>query len=1786
MKNQPSAPLQARSQNIIMRFLLCALALLGAVIAPQQLHAASQTWTNAPVDNLWINTNNWVGRAAPGDINNTTGNSVNADIATFNAPLLGGIGGIGNPIVPDDATVINGRSRRIAGITFDTTNCGPYVIYSPSPAQVTDGASTLTTGELYVSHNGAIRINDSVTNSQAVIVPMLVALPASTPGVFNLVNNSTNPGVTLTINSITHAGATTRATTFILDGTNSAENTVTNLSEGVGNATGGFTKQGPGTWVIAGPGVFPGASPLNILQGTLGVKDATAFGVATTVNVTNGTLRIDGVNLTTANLSLRNGGIIRMNGIGTVNTVVVSPITANTNSTLATTSAADILTVNAVTSGAIDSIVHISGPGTVLLAGSSTYGGKWSVDSGTNQVVGQGVMGTGPNLHISAGGVFDISPIGAGTYTLDEKAFSSAGTGTAVGSTAATISADVNGTMDFGGKPITFTFAPTTFTGDTTHPALFCSRGILSFHGNSITINNVSGTPLGAGTYLLARQAAGNIATSGGFVTLVTGSGLAPGNIAEISAAGGNLNLVVSAYTPKALTWKGTDPLAPSTWDRLTSTNWLAGATPSTFNFYDTVVFNASGSTAPNVNIASVMQPASLVVDTSANDYTFSGPGQVAGGSSLVKISPGTLNLQTVNTYSGGTFVTNGVIKLGIDEGVSSTGPAGVNDFTIVSPAVFDLNNFSNTVNGLNGNGTIDITGAGTSTLNFGLNGDSGTFTGPIQNTSGTLGIVKLGTGIETLTASNSYVGPTVVDLGTLRVTNKYALGAGNSPVTINSGTLDMQTSLIVTNLNGGGFVVNSSTATNILTVQTSSVYNGIISGKIGVFVASGTLRLNAANTYSNGTVLAENSGLAIGGGASNPGPGTVIASNNVTFSQPNTASGSSSFSPPINTVDGATVTFTSASTANTWGNQFIGSASATNIFSGGNMSISGANSFSNFLGTVIMTNGGVRWFNASSGGDNTTFIFLGTGGSFARDNVDIIHLGALFGDGAITGPSVSSPATYWIGGKNNDSRFSGTITGSNNIVKIGTGKLTLDAPNATILSTDDLTYTNFQYGPLGLITHTASTTVSNGVLAVVVPNDLTASASVNIAANGVLDASDMGYVTNFNDINNNPNSARVTNGVYIVSPIQTVGGSGVLKASQVINDGTINPGFNGVAGTLTISNNLVVENAATNYLDLSDNPSGVTAPSDLLKVTGNIGLTGSSFIGIGALNGTIVPGTYTLIRYTGSLTNETGVVPPGPISNITLGGALPATTRASFSLANASGEIDLTVGSLNTTNLIWTGTDATSNTWDVVGLNNFTNTSGNAMQFYQLDNVLFNDSGSNNVVLVGALAPSSVTVNSASNYVFSGNGSIIGDTALTKAGTGSLTLINGANNYNGGTVINGGILRIGADSGNNQNDLGLGVGPVTVNTGGQLRFGGNGGGTVVQHFVTNSIIVNGGSVLAQDGNQHLTNSTVTVNASGATLMTSFSTKNLVLDSPLTGTGNVTISPSGTVAAGQVILNNSNNTVSGNITITTNGNLALTGFAGLSNSPTIDVQQGGILEFSARSNQTLAVVSGQTLKGSGLIRGRFLNVNAGSTLAPGVTGAIGTLTVTNVGTTNFVLTLSGTTSLDINRALAVNSDRIVNANGTNNLGGTLNLNNLGAALVAGDTFQLFTAATNLGAFTTINFPSLNAGLTWNNTLAINGRISVIAATVAPTVSPAITGFSLSGNNVTLTGTNGQSGATYYLLTSTNIAAPTAQWKTVATNVATGDAYSFTGTNAVTPGLPRQFYMLSSTNFNP
>ncbi|MGC3957792.1 MAG: hypothetical protein QM813_07540 [Verrucomicrobiota bacterium] len=82
----------------------------------------------------------------------------------------------------------------------------------------------------------------------------------------------------------------------------------------------------------------------------------------------------------------------------------------------------------------------------------------------------------------------------------------------------------------------------------------------------------------------------------------------------------------------------------------------------------------------------------------------------------------------------------------------------------------------------------------------------------------------------------------------------------------------------------------------------------------------------------------------------------------------------------------------------------------------------------------------------------------------------------------------------------------------------------------------------------------------------------------------------------------------------------------------------------------------------------------------------------------------------------------------------------------------------------------------------------------------------------------------------------------------------------------------------------------------------------------------------------------------------------------------------------------------------------------------------------------------------------------------------------------------------GALVMELNRINAQNCDRLVVA-GDLTVSGTLVVTNLGAALQAGDTFQLFNQAVT--GFATVTLPSLGAGLLWQNNLASNGSLAVV-----------------------------------------------------------------------------------------
>jgi len=1171
-------PITMFAPRPFMKVSLRFLAVAGLTGASISVFAASQTWSNAPVSPNWVTAANWVSNAVPGGVNSTT----TADIATFNSPIGGGgFGGASSPITND-------FQRGIRSIRFDTVGCGAYV-FGSSPAD----------NSLELTHLGDITINPGVTNPIIFNQGVRLRVPGSTDQRYDITNNATDPRATLYFSVITNGSANTRPWNFFLAGSNTGTNTIARIDDSPNSGTAGssgailITKVGPGTWIFSGANDLPQKTSNNniakvaVTEGTLIVKDPGALGGITAGNLTisNSVLQIDGVSPNNLGMTLRNGGNIRMNGSGIINGLTVANQAGN-NCTLSTVSASDVLTngslgVNA--GGLADSVLNLTGPGTIQLEIASTYIGNWVFSAATNRINNASALGTGPNATISAGAVLDTTLLGATTYTLTTAGLSANGTGTGVGSTASTIIADPAGVFDAGSKNISLTFTPTSFSGDTTHPALYVAQGTLSLNGNGFLVNNNGGTPLGVGTYRLIRQASGNVTTSGTAYALVSGAGLAAGTVAEILISGGNVDLVVSAHVALNLKWKGGNP--DNVWDKLTTANFDNGGVFAQFGTGDAATFDSLGSAFPTVSLAGTLLPTSVKVDTSANDYTFTGAGLVAGAASLTKISAGTLNLQTVNTYVGGTVISNGTLRVGVNDAVSSGGSGNV---AVYGSGVLDLNGFNNTINGLTGNGTVNVQNGGASVLTVGFNGASSTFTGLLANTSGTLGLTKAGNGQLTLSGAHTYTGPTVINAGSIVARHQNALGSGASAVAVNGGSLLTVSNLNVSSLTGaaGTTVANTTggSTNNAITHTGTGNYTGIIAnGAAGtilrVVVPSGTLQLNAVNTYSGGTFVAGGATLAIGvinpGGSGNAGTGGIIASNGAVLSLPTTVSTAAAPGNNITNVDaGGTITLSSAAQGNSYGGQFFGAANNTNVFVGPG-SFGGATTFSNFNGTVVISNGSSwRFFNALGGGDSATFLV--EGGLFSRDP-NTIRLGALLGaNGGIFNPSFTGGATWLIGAKNLSTTFSGLVLGSNNIVKVGTGSLTLNGINyftntVTLPDTTVVDYTLFS----NRVAHVSNTTVSNGILRVVAPNNLTNSPNITLAGgSAILDASQIGYATNettldINTTDQPTNTVVVTTKRVDVLAGQTLNGVGTLWGSVRADVGsTLNPG--NMTGSIT----------------------------------------------------------------------------------------------------------------------------------------------------------------------------------------------------------------------------------------------------------------------------------------------------------------------------------------------------------------------------------------------------------------------------------------------------------------------------------------------------------------------------------------------------------------------------------------------------------------------------------------
>lgn len=85
--------------------------------------------------------------------------------------------------------------------------------------------------------------------------------------------------------------------------------------------------------------------------------------------------------------------------------------------------------------------------------------------------------------------------------------------------------------------------------------------------------------------------------------------------------------------------------------------------------------------------------------------------------------------------------------------------------------------------------------------------------------------------------------------------------------------------------------------------------------------------------------------------------------------------------------------------------------------------------------------------------------------------------------------------------------------------------------------------------------------------------------------------------------------------------------------------------------------------------------------------------------------------------------------------------------------------------------------------------------------------------------------------------------------------------------------------------------------------------------------------------------------------------------------------------------------------------------------------------------------------------------------------------------------------------------------------------------------------------------------------------------SYVPEQIVPPPTLVINKINLAGTNLLLNGNNGLAGGYAVVLASTNLTRPVSQWTPVWTNGLGNGAFSFTATNAVTPGILWEFYQL-------
>lgn len=1267
------------------------------------------------------------------------------------------------------------------------------------------GATTINNGTLVFSGSGASNSSSGITVNGA------------GAKVVQLSSTAITPVVTLTNGTI--------------DGTGTLS------TVNVDAATGGIIANGngtPGAVLTIGALTFNGGATVNLLGSSTSAPLAT-----TTLTAAAGTITINATNATWTNgstydlISYGGGSILGAGGFGAFAKGTIGGLGARQSATLGNSGSAITLavagdlpvwtglvsaawTTNAITPDGFGNknwVLQTGATATDFLTNDTvlfddTATGTRTVDISTANVlpISTTFNNSGAAYSITSSGNFGIASgllikNGTGSLTLANANTytgpTSLNAGTtnitgSLGNTAvtvagpATLSLQAAGAISQNTVTVNGTFTQTVDNALSGTAALVLNSGTTLANGNS----HSGGTTLNAGTLLLNHNTAigtGTFTIAGGTIDNTLGSTVTlTNNNAQLWAGNG------------ALTFTGTNPLDMGT-------GGIAfGADAATASFSIT---NNSGLAGTSLTIGGAITPGTGgAPGTKTLDVSGTG-GIVLSGS----ITKGTASGVIINNNQAGTLTLSGaasnITTLNMNGGSGSVVDLGNGSLTLANGVVNILQSTTG--------GTINGTGA--SAIVLGSNGgDFGTAGGTTLTVNakitGTNGVdfwnANGGAGLGTiaLTAANTWTGATNIEN-----TKVVLTGSINAANTANAGLITVgDTAATNALLVVSGGTINA-TRNAIPSIAVGSVANA--NGAINL--SSGTI--NTTNEFHLGRGAGAYGALTMSGGVLNSGGWLVVGLNN----------------------DRASL--------NQSGGTINVNANRMTIAAGGTGSI----------GVASISGNGVLNATAAGGGNN--------GGIYVAENgIGVLNVsGSAAVNVATNGVRIGQVA----GSTGIVNLLGGTLT--SNLVARGAGNGTLNFNGGTLKA--NAASATFLTGLTNAYVYSGGATIDDGGFAITVGQALLAPTGDGVSSIAV--SGGTGYIdsplvqisgdgTGATAVANIDGSGNLT-GITITNPgvgytnasavllggggsggtvgainfttnasggltktgagTLTLSGASTYSGGTILTAGTIAAGSNSALGTGTVAINsgatrLVVNDGITvsNPITINGGAPGVGTGLIQGSGTGTSTLTGPITINAPTANGGHFAGGGGTLIVNGAITSSVPIVVRAGNTIFSGGGSYSAINLTDAPKIGAN-------NGLSTSAVADIGSSAPT-TFDLNGYNQelagLTRTTGNTA-----------------TVTNSSITPGTLTLNvsGANSYTYAGT--LAGNLALTKSGTGS-EIVTGANTFTGATTIDGGTLDVSAG--------GLGsTASVAVNTGGTLLLTGSG------DHVNNAaaVTLNGGTI-------------------------------------------------------------------------------------------------------------------------------------------------------------------------------------------------------------------------------------------------------------------------------------------------------------------------------------------------